>query len=179
MNRRHLIPISLVAGGLLTLTSLVGIVAQPGAAAGQLSGTTTTTISTSTASTPEVGSAVSAAYLARTASAQRVHDVRALRILSKTHRALLYGALVQAHAGVQGPMWDCIRVAESGGRYGITSGAYGILISSWQAYSYVWAPYGSWAVPGEAPAAVQDLVAYSLYKVGGGFGGWNDRCTGT
>ena len=191
MNRRHLIPISLVAGGLLTLTSLVGIVAQPGAAAGQPSSsprsTTTTTTTTptstvitdSTASNQAAESAVTAAYRARSASAQRVHDVRALKILSRAHRIELYLALVEAQKGVQGSMWDCIRVAESGNRYGITSGAYGILVSSWQAYSWVWEPYGSWSVPGEAPPIIQDLVAYALFQAGGGFGGWNDHCTGT
>ena len=180
MNRRHLIPVSLVAGGLLTLTTAVGLVTQTGAAAGQPSASTSTSTTATPAPTKSstIGSAVSAAYLARTASAQRVHDARALRILDRTHKVTLYLALVEAHAAVQGPMWACIRVAESGNRYGITSGAYGILISSWQAYSSVWAPYGSWSVPGEAPAAIQDLVAYSLYKTGGGFGGWNDRCTG-
>ena len=180
MNRRHLIPVSLVAGGLLTLTTAVGMVIQTGAAAGQPSDSTATIVSTTVpaqeAST--TGAAVSAAYQARTASAQRVHDARALQILDQANKAVLYGALIEAHNGVQGPMWSCIRVAESGNRYGITSGAYGILISSWQAYSYVWAPYGNWSVPGEAPEAIQDLVAWSLYKVGGGFGGWNDSCTG-
>ena len=186
MNRRHLIPISLVAGGLLTLTSLVGIVAQPGAAAGQPSSSprsTTTTPSTvitdSAPSNQAVESSVTAAYRARSASAQRVHDVRALKILSRAHRIELYLALVEAQKGVQGSMWDCIRVAESGNRYGITSGAYGILVSSWQAYSWVWEPYGSWSVPGEAPPIIQDLVAYALFQAGGGFGGWNDHCTGT
>jgi hypothetical protein len=181
MNRRHLIPASLVAGGLMTLTAAVGVVSQTGAAAGQPTGTTSTTITSSAVPAVEAsttGAAVSAAYQARNASAQRVHDARALQVLDQANRAVLFNALVEAHNGVQGPMWSCIRLAESGNRYGITSGAYGILISSWQAYSYVWEPYGSWSVPGEAPEVIQDLVAWSLYKVGGGFGGWNDFCTG-
>ena len=180
MNRRHLIPVSLAVGGLLTLTTVVGLVSQPGAAAAQPSVSTGSDTLTITPSQPTAttGSALSAATLARTASAQRVHDARALQILNRAHKAAMRSALVEAHKAVQSSMWECIRVAESGGRYGITSGAYGILISSWQAYSSVWAPYGSWSVPGEAPAAIQDLVAYSLYQAGGGFGGWNDSCTG-
>ena len=180
MNRRHLIPVSLVVGGLLTLTTVVGLVAQPGAAAAQPSLAADATSITITATQPRAttGAALSAATLARTASAQRVHDARALQILDHVHKVAMRSALAEAHQAVQGSMWECIRVAESGGRYGITSGAYGILVSSWQAYSSVWAPYGSWSVPGAAPVAIQDLVAYSLYKSGGGFGGWNDRCTG-
>ena len=180
MNRRHLIPVSLVVGGLLTLTTVVGLVAQPGAAAAQPFVAADTSISTTVPAqeAATTGAAVAAAYQARTASAQRVHDARALQVLDQANKAVLYGALIEAHNGVQGAMWSCIRTAESGNRYGITSGAYGILISSWQAYSYVWAPYGNWSVPGEAPEAIQDLVAWSLYKVGGGFGGWNDSCTG-
>ena len=75
-------------------------------------------------------------------------------------------------------MFACIREAESNDRYGIVSGAYGILISAWWAFSWVWKPYGNWNVPGEAPPMIQDLVAYHLYRYGGGFGGWHDRCTG-
>ena len=76
-------------------------------------------------------------------------------------------------------MFACIRNAESSDRWGITSGAYGILISSWWAFHWVWAPYGNFQVPGQAPAAVQNLVAYELYIAGGqGYGGWHDYCTG-
>ena len=75
-------------------------------------------------------------------------------------------------------MWECIRQAESNGRYELISGAYGILLSTWNAFSSTWSPYGSWNTPGEAPAYVQDLVAYHLYEVGGGYGGWHNRCTG-
>jgi hypothetical protein len=87
-------------------------------------------------------------------------------------------ALEAATQAVQTPMWACIRTAESGANYSLISGAYGILISSWNAYSYLWSPYGGWSTPGEAPPAVQDYVAYSLYQIGGGFGGWNNYCTG-
>ena len=76
-------------------------------------------------------------------------------------------------------MFACIRAAESSDRWGITSGAYGVLISSWWAFHWVWAPYGNYAVPGQAPASVQNLVAYELYIAGGeGYGGWHDYCTG-
>ncbi|MEI8051148.1 MAG: hypothetical protein WCI12_06905 [Actinomycetes bacterium] len=87
-------------------------------------------------------------------------------------------ALDAATQAVQTPMWACIRTAESGANYSLISGAYGILISSWNAYSYLWSPYGSWSTPGEAPPAVQDYVAYSFYQIGGGYGGWNNYCTG-
>jgi hypothetical protein len=86
--------------------------------------------------------------------------------------------LSQAQAAVHNAMFTCIRNAESNDRYGLVSGAYGILISTWQRFSDVWSPLGSWSVPGEAPPAVQDLVAYHLYEVGGGYGGWHDYCTG-
>jgi hypothetical protein len=85
---------------------------------------------------------------------------------------------IDAHQKVQTPMWECIRQAESNGRYELISGAYGILLSTWNAFSSTWSPYGSWNTPGEAPAYVQDLVAYHLYEVGGGYGGWHNRCTG-
>jgi hypothetical protein len=76
-------------------------------------------------------------------------------------------------------MFACIRVAESSNRWNITSGAYGILVSSWWAYQWVWAPYGNYGVPGDAPASVQNLVAYELFLAGGqGYGGWYDYCTG-
>jgi hypothetical protein len=91
-------------------------------------------------------------------------------------QAKLDKALV-AHEAVQNSMFSCIRDAESGDNYGLTSGAYGILISTWDAYASIWSPYGSFSVPGAAPAAVQDLVAYELYEIGGGYGGWHDYCT--
>ena len=151
MHRRHLIPISLAVAGIMSLSVVATVATQGDAAA---SSTPVITSSTQHVSTP-TGSALRRAVRGRV-----LH-------------------LVTAHNAVQGPMWSCIRIAESGGNYGDTSGAYGILISSWDAYASVWEPYGSWSVPGEAPPAVQDLVAYTLYQVGGGFGGWNDRCTGT
>jgi hypothetical protein len=86
--------------------------------------------------------------------------------------------LAAATAQVQTPMWACIRTAESGGNYADVSGAYGILISSWNAFAYLWSPFGSWSTPGQAPASVQDYVALNLEQIGGGFGGWHDSCTG-
>jgi hypothetical protein len=84
---------------------------------------------------------------------------------------------VAAAWAVNNPMFTCIRWAESNNRYEVVSGAYGILISSWQAYRGVWAPFGEFPTPGDAPKSVQDLVAYHLYRVGGGYGGWHDYCT--
>ena len=175
MNRRHLIPTTLAIGGLMTLSTIVGIVAQPAVAAGQLN---PPTAAVEGRSVPRTASVVAAAMGARNASAQRVHDIRALDLIAKAHEADLAAALATAQFGVQGSMWDCIRTAESGNRFEITSGAYGILISSWQAYAHVWSPYGSWSVPGEAPPEIQNLVAYRLYQDGGGYGGWHNRCTG-
>lgn len=97
--------------------------------------------------------------------------------IAAENQAKLFKAL-EAHSVVQNSMFSCIRQAESGDNYGLTSGAYGILISTWNAYASIWSPYGSYSVPGAAPAAVQDLVAYQLYLIGGGYGGWHDYCTG-
>ena len=119
--------------------------------------------------TPDAAQRAMVEYASSDATAQRDAAYAALEANLK---------LAAAHDAVQNSMFQCIRVAESGNEYGITSGAYGILISTWNAFSYVWSPYGHWSVPGQAPAAVQDLVAYHLYEVGGGYGGWHDRCTG-
>ena len=85
---------------------------------------------------------------------------------------------VAAAYTMNNPMFTCIRWAESNDRYELVSGAYGILISSWQAYESVWHWFGDYPTPGQAPKQVQDLVAYHLYRVGGGYGGWHDYCTG-
>ena len=92
-------------------------------------------------------------------------------------RAAGMAEIAAAEKVVTNSMFACIRTAESGNNYGITSGAYGILISTWHAFSSVWSPFGSWEVPGQAPREIQDLMAYHLYKVGGGYGGWNNPCT--
>jgi len=151
----------------------------------------------SAAATSSRGSAaVVVATQARQAQSQRARDIHALgqiytmmkvkaafdaaeaKVQQKALVQRQFFALFEAEQAVQTPMWACIRDAESNGRYGITSGAYGILVSTWNAYASLWSPYGRWSVPGEAPPAVQDLVSYQLYKIGGGYGGWHDRCTG-
>ena len=90
---------------------------------------------------------------------------------------------------VNTPEWACIRQAESGDNYADTSGAYGILVDTWWSHSDpdvvdAWkaASGGAYyAVPGDAPPAVQDAVALFLFAANGyRFGGtWNDYCTGT
>lgn len=177
MNRRHLIPTSITVGTVLTLTTIVVAVA-PGTAAGKSAPVSAAAAVRAGHGVPRTGSTVTATLAARSAQVERAHVVRSLGELVASKSAPLVSELVQARQAVQGGMWDCIRTAESGNRYEITSGAYGILISSWQAYASVWAPYGSWSIPGEAPAAIQDLVAYRLYLAGGGFGGWHNHCTG-
>lgn len=177
MNRRHLIPTSITVGTLLTL-STIAVAVAPGTAAGKPAPASPAPAVKAGHGAPRTGSTVTASLAARSAQAERAHAVRSLGELVAAKSASLVADLVEARQGVQGGMWDCIRTAESGNRYEIVSGAYGILISSWQAYSYVWAPYGSWSIPGEAPAAIQDLVAYRLYQAGGGFGGWHNHCTG-
>jgi hypothetical protein len=192
MNRRHFASMALAATGALTATTAVasGVFTPTGAA-----GTQTKAEAASLALAPSASTSSSswswtlnptlASQQARVVHSTRAANIRAMGQLAslrnktdKAHQFGLYADLVRAHNGVQGPMWSCIRTAESGNRYGITSGAYGILISSWNAYASVWSPYGHWSVPGAAPAYIQDLVAFRLYEIGGGFGGWNDPCTG-
>jgi hypothetical protein len=66
--------------------------------------------------------------------------------------------------------WMCIRIHESGDRYNDPSepsGAYGILLSTWQSFGYSGWPY-------QAAPSVQDhlaLVLYSMY----GFHPWSSR----
>ena len=75
--------------------------------------------------------------------------------------------------------WGCIIQAESSGNFSDTSGGFGILVSSWWAYEKVWAPWGSYSVPGAAPSAVQSLVALAIFHDNGDrfSGSWNDSCT--
>jgi muramidase (phage lysozyme) len=119
-------------------------------------------------------------YFTQTAAARKIAAYQSFQEHQQeaAARLALVSEIAVAHEAVQNSMFQCIRDAESGDRYEITSGAYGILISTWNAYSSVWSPLGSWSVPGQAPPEVQDLVAYHLYQVGGGYGGWNDSCTG-
>lgn len=176
MHRRHLIPISLAIAGILTLTTVATLATQVNAAAS--TGPAVTTKANQQLTSP-TGSSLRRAVRGRVEHGLRADEVASLRRIAKVEFADKLAVLAAATKAVQGPMWSCIRDAESGDNYGDTSGAYGILISSWDAFARVWSPFGSWAVPGEAPPAVQDLVAYTLYRVGGGFGGWHDRCTGT
>lgn len=68
-------------------------------------------------------------------------------------------------------MFPCIERAESGDRAYITSGLYGILISTWQSLGYS-------GVPGDASIALQNQAAMTLYDRDG-YRPWNDPCTGT
>ncbi|HEY3845054.1 MAG TPA: hypothetical protein VGL48_17545 [Acidimicrobiales bacterium] len=64
----------------------------------------------------------------------------------------------------------CIRIHESGDRYNDPSepsGAYGILLSTWQSFGYSGWPY-------EAAPAVQDALALRLYSMYG-FHPWSSR----
>jgi hypothetical protein len=66
--------------------------------------------------------------------------------------------------------WQCIRVHESGDNYNnpnMPSGAYGILISTWQSFGYSGWPY-------QAAPAVQDALALRLHAEDG-FGPWSSR----
>ena len=191
MNRRHTIAASLIAAAALTITTVATTAGAQSATAPTSTSTVPTITLTASTNTDQVSTART---LVAAQQARQFQTIRSVQVAAANYAAVATAsalqaihtatvkaqltALVEAHNAVQGSMWSCIRIAESGGNYGDVSGAYGILISSWNAYSSVWAPYGSWSVPGEAPAAVQDLVAYRLYQIGGGFGGWNDRCTG-
>jgi hypothetical protein len=66
--------------------------------------------------------------------------------------------------------WQCIRVHESGDNYNdpnMPSGAYGILISTWQSFGYSGWPY-------QAAPAVQDALALRLHSMYG-FDPWSSR----
>ena len=66
--------------------------------------------------------------------------------------------------------WQCIRVHESGDNYNnpnMPSGAYGILISTWQSFGYSGWPY-------QAAPAVQDALALRLHAEDG-FDPWSSR----
>ena len=67
--------------------------------------------------------------------------------------------------------WDCIRQAESGDNYTSTSGAYGILPSTW-------ASLGQLGTPGQASKSLQNAEALEILNYEGHFyGAWNDLCT--
>jgi cell wall-associated NlpC family hydrolase len=67
--------------------------------------------------------------------------------------------------------WDCIRQSESDDNYTSTSGAYGILPSTW-------ASIGQLGTPGEASKSLQDAAALEILNYEGHFyGAWNDLCT--
>jgi len=58
------------------------------------------------------------------------------------------------------PDWQCIRVHESGDRYGIQSGAYGFITSTAEAY------FGT-ANAGSVPPAIQDATALKIFHANG------------
>lgn len=67
--------------------------------------------------------------------------------------------------------WDCIRQAESGDNYSLTSGAYGILASTWTSL-------GLLGTPSQATKSAQDAAALEILNYEGHFyGAWNDLCT--
>jgi hypothetical protein len=169
MNRRHLVALAVSAIAAVSISSV--------AAAGALAPTPAPSKAATAALHAQDASPAPAALAHEALLTEHAHAaaVQAIEAAQAAQVAVLLGA----QASVQTSMWSCIRDAESGDSYGITSGAYGILISTWNAYASIWSPYGSYAVPGNAPAAVQDLVALRLYQIGGGFGGWHDRCTGS
>jgi Transglycosylase-like domain len=71
---------------------------------------------------------------------------------------------------VDTPDWQCIRVHESGDNYNdpnMPSGAYGILISTWQSFGYSGWPY-------QAAPATQDALALRLHSEYG-FDPWSSR----
>jgi hypothetical protein len=179
MNRRRLAMVAASATMALSITSVAAAGAlapsptEPDAAAAALDSYKATT----TPTTSQHAVAEQASVLERQQAAF-VDAVNAQRQAQFYAQLAAQDELAAAQSAVQSGMWSCIRVAESGDNYSLTSGAYGILVSTWNAYSNLWGKFGSWSVPGEAPAAVQDYVAYKLYEVGGGFGGWNDHCTG-
>jgi transglycosylase-like protein len=66
--------------------------------------------------------------------------------------------------------WQCIRIHESGDNYNnpnMPSGAYGILISTWESFGYSGWPY-------QAAPAVQDALALRLHALYG-FDPWSSR----
>ena len=169
MNRRHFA--TLAATTAVLATSLTTVVA-----AGAFASSTPAPKPTPVVTHAQDQSPPAAVLAHEAVVTQRAHQA-IVNQLTLAQEAKL-GEAITAHNAVQGSMWSCIRDAESGDNYSLTSGAYGILISTWNAYSSIWSQWGSYAVPGNAPAAVQDLVAYRLYEIGGGYGGWHDRCTG-
>ncbi|MEI8051149.1 MAG: hypothetical protein WCI12_06910 [Actinomycetes bacterium] len=203
MNRRHIASLALAASGTLAISTVatagalspsVAVATPPSSPANVAA-----SVAFSNLMSAEIGTTpnpIVASASARVLQKTRAKNVKALKDIAtaievanafqaaeaakqaKEATQARFAALVTAQRAVQTPMWACIRTAESGTNYSLVSGAYGILLSTWSAYSNIWSPYGSWSTPGQAPTAVQDLVAYSLYQIGGGFGGWNDYCTG-
>ena len=79
-------------------------------------------------------------------------------------------AVVNDDTSVDTGDWQCIRIHESGDNYNnpnMPSGAYGILISTWQSFGYSGWPY-------EAAPAVQDALALRLHSMYG-FDPWSSR----
>jgi hypothetical protein len=75
-------------------------------------------------------------------------------------------------------LWPCIEQAESSGRPYITSGLYGILVSTWYSLRDAVPGVADYAYPGAAPISVQNAATLYLYGEDG-YRPWNDACTGT
>lgn len=118
--------------------------------------------------------AASALSMERAASSQANTSVAGLvdSVVTEGRDALGYPVIAGA---LQGSLWPCIENAESGDRPQITSGMYGILVSTWHAYpDYT----GGYSYPGAAPLSVQNGFAQHLYDLYG-WRPWNNHCTGT
>lgn len=65
--------------------------------------------------------------------------------------------------------YRCVIIPESGGNFSVTSGGYGILVSTWHSY-------GMSGVPGDYSPEAQATVALQIFASNGGFGpgAWNN-----
>lgn len=113
------------------------------------------------------------AYIRRNqATVRYLQEAAALAAYVKAQLAAqAAAAAAQAGSPLTGGLWPCIEMAESTMRPYITSGLYGILVSTWQSLGYS-------GVPGGASLTIQNEAAMRLYDEHG-WRPWNDSCTGT
>jgi hypothetical protein len=113
-----------------------------------------------------------------TAPIDAPEDISALKQALAKHRAAIEAArLLASHPQVITdannaftPDWRrCVITPESSGDFHVTSGGYGILVSTWHAY-------GKSGVPGDYSPQEQAEVALEIYHDNGGFGpvAWNN-----